>query len=133
MCMWASVKPRTSPKLVPMAARPDRATVPQDRYAMASGCYGLKSVRTGTWVKRDGDAFRTGAGSWSTGTPLHFQATDLGRYLLYGKDGDFLANGTPVPVESPIPLPAGTPAERIQAEDAPSALPPRDTKSLRVP
>ncbi len=94
-----------SPKLVPMAARPDRATVPQDRYAMASGCYGLKSVRTGTWVKRDGDAFRTGAGSWSTGTPLHFQATDLGRYLLYGNRKDFVAQhhdalGTSDAVES---------------------------------
>jgi hypothetical protein len=74
-----------------MAARPDRATVPQDRYAMASGCYGLRSVRTGTWVKRDGDGFRTGAGSYSTGTPLHFQATDLGRYLLYGNRQDFVA------------------------------------------
>ena len=94
-----------SPKLVPMAARPDRATVPQDRYAMASGCYGLQSVRTGTWVKRDGDAFRTGAGSWSTGTPLHFQATDLGRYLLYGNRKDFVAQhhdalGTSDAVES---------------------------------
>ena len=38
----ADQRTEPSPKLVPMAARPARATVPQDRYAMASGCYALQ-------------------------------------------------------------------------------------------
>ena len=46
------------------------------------------------------------------------QATDLGRYLLYGKDRDFLANGAPEPVDSlPLPLPAGSPGRADPGRD----------------
>ena len=65
--------------------------MPENRYAMAGGCYALKSQRTGKWVGRDGSAFGAGATGSSGGTPFHFQATDLGRYLLYGDQRDFVA------------------------------------------
>jgi len=60
------------PKIVPLAARPARATVPQDRYAMAGGCY-------------------TATAQGHTLGPLHFQATDLGVYLLFTADKQFVA------------------------------------------
>ncbi len=94
-----------SPRLVPVAKRPGRHATPQNRYAMAGGCYGLKSVRTGRWVRRDGDGFRAAAGRYTGSLPLHFQATDLGRYLLFGDRSDFVAQhrgplGTTNAVES---------------------------------
>jgi hypothetical protein len=80
-----------APRLVPLAKAPSRRSVPQNRYAMASGCYALRSVRTGRWVRRDGAGFRTSTASRALALPLHFQATDLGKYLLYGTLKDFVA------------------------------------------
>lgn len=48
------------------------------RYALAGGCYELRSQQTGRAVMADAGPFR-------------MQATALGRYLLYGKARDFLA------------------------------------------
>ena len=93
----------------------------QDRYALANGCYGLKSLSTGSFAAKTADGGFTANADQAKAERFRMQATDLGRYLLYGKDRDFLASGTPEPVDSlPLPLPAGTPAERIQAETAPS-------------
>ncbi len=97
------------PRLVPLAKAPGRRAVPQDRYAMASGCYALRSTRTGRWVRRAGDGFAAFAGSRSGGTPLHFRATDLGRYLLYGDRSDFVAQD-----ENPL-------TSRVVSADAPSS------------
>jgi hypothetical protein len=78
------------PTLVPTASPAARATSPQDRYAMAGGCYALQSATTDKWIVRDGAGYRA-AGSTPTGAlPFHFQATDLGTYLLYGPDKTFL-------------------------------------------
>ena len=87
----AQQRKEPSPKLVPLSQRSARRTVPESRYAMAGGCYALKSQRTGKWVGRNGEGFRAAAGSYSGGLPLHFQATDLGRYLLYGDRPDFVS------------------------------------------
>src|SRR5688572_15046879 len=54
------------PELTTARIRDARATVPQNRYAMAGGCYRLR-----------GDA-------------IHFQATDLGTYVLYNRAKEFL-------------------------------------------
>jgi hypothetical protein len=54
------------PRLTTVPLRDPRRTVPQDRYVMAGGCYRLR------------------------GTPVHFQATQLGRYLLYSPGKRFL-------------------------------------------
>jgi hypothetical protein len=87
----ADQRSEPSPRLVPLSRQPDRRAVPQDRYAMASGCYALQAVANDRWVRRDGAGFRAAAARRSGGLPLHFRATDLGRYLLYGDRSDFVA------------------------------------------
>ena len=54
----AVAKQRTEPQpeLVPVAKRPDRRDVPEDRYAMAGGCYALQAG-SGKWVARSADGF----------------------------------------------------------------------------
>jgi hypothetical protein len=91
----AGQRSEPSPKLVPLAERPSRRAVPQDRYAMAGGCYGLQAA-SGTWVRRSVSGFTAAASSLTSAVPLHFQATDLGKYLLFGERKDFLAQGTGV-------------------------------------
>ncbi|HET8953918.1 MAG TPA: Coagulation factor 5/8 type domain-containing protein, partial [Solirubrobacteraceae bacterium] len=107
--------------LAALAAAP--AAHAQDRYALAGGCYGLKSLATGAFAVKTADGAYTAQASQTDAERFHLQATALGRYLLFGRDGDFLANGTPAPVDTVVdlPVPGGTPGERIQAEDAPSA------------
>ena len=66
----------------------ERAATPEDRYAMAGGCY---VIRAGdAYVAREGDGFSTTAPR-ETATPFHFQATDLGKYLLFGPAEEFVA------------------------------------------
>ena len=102
-----------------LAAAP--AAQAQDRYALANGCYGLKSLSTGSFAAKTADGGFAANADAAKAERFRMQATDLGRYLLYGKERDFLANGTPEPVDSlPLPIPAGGPGERIQAETAPS-------------
>ena len=69
------------------------ATVPQDKYAMAGGCYALKSNTIGKWVVRYGaTGYRATAGSSSTAEPFWFQATDLGQYLIWDSQKRFLSS-----------------------------------------
>ena len=68
-----------------------RRPVPEDRYAMAGGCYTVREATRGGYLTRMGDGrvtLNTGA---ETAEPLHFQATRLGSYLLYGTGEDFVA------------------------------------------
>jgi hypothetical protein len=55
------------PQLTTTAVREARQPVPEDRYAMARGCYSM------------------------AGQPIRFQATDLGSYLLYTRDRSFVS------------------------------------------
>ena len=57
------------PTLTHVRVKPKRLKRPQDRYAMANGCYGLG------------------------GQKIFFKPTDLGQYLLYTADRQFLVNG----------------------------------------
>ncbi len=57
------------PKLTRARITRPRAARPQDRYAMANGCYSL------------------------AGTPIYFEPTDLGDYLLYDADRRFVTAG----------------------------------------
>ncbi len=84
------------PRLVPGPAPTRRRATPENRYAMAGGCYALGA--NGRWVVRSGDGFRASAARASGAAPLHFQATDLGKYLLYGTGRDFVAAGSGDPV-----------------------------------
>ncbi|MCU1593174.1 MAG: hypothetical protein JWO12_566, partial [Frankiales bacterium] len=68
-----------------------------DRYAPANGCFALASVASGKLVTRTGTLF---AASGTRGEPFHFQAFDLGKYLLLGSHSDFLATAAqPLPTQ----------------------------------
>jgi microsomal dipeptidase-like Zn-dependent dipeptidase len=109
----AAQRTEPDPQLVPVAKQADRRDVPQNRYAMAGGCYALQSTRTDRWVRRDGDGFRASAGRRSNAEPFHFQATDLGRYLLFGSARDFLAQSDSGPLgDGDTVVSAPEPSER---------------------
>lgn len=68
-----------------------RSTVPTDRYELAGGCYVARAFGTGHYVVRAGEGFAATGTSASTAEPFHLQAYDLGKYLLYASQSDFLA------------------------------------------
>ena len=81
-----------------------------DRYALAGGCYALKSVATGKFVAKAADGgYRASAGGAGGAEPFRMQATTLGRYLLYGAKRDFMGVGkpSPIPVATPDQPAAG--------------------------
>ena len=61
------------------------------RYALANGCYGLKSNSAGKFVVKGSDG-RYAATTVDAGgaEPFRMKATELGAYMFYGKQGDFL-------------------------------------------
>ena len=65
----AAQRKMKDPTLAHVRAVQKRLKRPQDRYAMANGCYGLG------------------------GQKIYFKPTDLGQYLLYTADRQFLVNG----------------------------------------
>ena len=79
----------TGPQPAPPA--PPRGPVPEDRYDLAGGCYGVQSVHNGAFLARTAGSFAATASTLAGAEPFHFQATDLGRYLLYGTARDFVA------------------------------------------
>ena len=86
----ASERRLPDPGLTTVPAMQTRLDRPQDRYAMAGGCYTL-SPRAGSYVKRSGTGAGVRASRLRTATRFRFQATDLGTYLLFARGGDFLA------------------------------------------
>lgn len=63
----------------------DRRTQPEDRYAVAGGCYTLESAGQG-YVVEDGGALSVSPDA-AAAEPFHFQATRLGEYLLATNEG----------------------------------------------
>jgi hypothetical protein len=80
------------PSLVPTQSAQMRphAAVPEDKYAMASGCYALQSSTNQKWVVRSGTGYKASAADAAQAEPFHFQATDLGSYLLWDSHEKFL-------------------------------------------
>ncbi|HWH32299.1 MAG TPA: hypothetical protein VNU01_06470 [Egibacteraceae bacterium] len=78
----------TGPQQPP--ADPPQGREPGDRYDLAGGCWAVQSAASGGFVRRDGGGFAATADA-AGAEPFHFQATDLGRYLLYGSAQDFVA------------------------------------------
>ena len=96
------------PELVPAEDPAPRATEPPDRYAMAGGCYALQAAETGRWIVRAGLSYQATGGDLAGAEPFHFQATDLGTYLLYGTGRTFMGQGL-LGAVAPVPTPgAGT-------------------------
>ncbi|MEO6606385.1 MAG: hypothetical protein ABIN55_12280 [Aeromicrobium sp.] len=81
------------PKLISTATPAPRAAVPTTQYAMAGGCYALQSKSNGKWIARAGTGYSASSATIATAEPFHFQATDLGTYLLYGKPATFMTEG----------------------------------------
>ena len=63
----------------------DRLPQPEDRYAVAGGCYTLEAPGQG-WVSRAGGDLQLSRDP-AAAVPLHFQATRLGEYLLALNEG----------------------------------------------
>lgn len=63
----------------------DRLSQPEDRYALAGGCYTVELPGAG-YVTRSGDTVSLTADP-EAAEPFHFQATELGRYLLATNEG----------------------------------------------
>ncbi len=70
----------------PTSAQP----APTDRYALAGGCFTARTSGGDYLTRIDNTATAT-ATSHADAEPWHLQATDLGRYLLFGTERDFLA------------------------------------------
>ena len=69
------------------------------RYTLANGCFALG--QGGSYAVKAAGGYESSAGSIAGAEPFRMQATDLGRYLLYDSDREFLAdsgliNGQPV-------------------------------------
>src|SRR5690606_30906546 len=58
----------------------DRLPFPEDRYALAGGCYAIEAPGAG-FVTRDSGALTLTADA-AAAEPFHFQATRLGQYLI---------------------------------------------------
>ncbi|MGI9021098.1 MAG: hypothetical protein ACR2G3_10350 [Solirubrobacterales bacterium] len=69
----------------------------EDRYSLVHGCFALRSVSRDQYVAKSGNGYTATAASPAAAEPFRMQATDLGKYLLYGAAEDFLAvDTTPV-------------------------------------
>ena len=51
---------------------------------------GLQSTTNDKWVVRSGTGYAATAADLSGAEPFHFQATDLGSYLLWDNDKEFI-------------------------------------------
>jgi len=94
------------PELVPTQSAELRphADVPEDIHAMAGGCYALQSTTNNKWLARSGNGYVASAADAASAEPFHFQATDLGSYLLWDSRKRFVrSNVPPTVVGSPGP------------------------------
>ena len=65
--------------------RGERAETPEDRYALAGGCYRMRSVSADAHLAHEDDGY-TATANDDEAVTFHLQATDLGRYLLFDPD-----------------------------------------------
>jgi hypothetical protein len=119
-------------QLVTDRAVDDRLPQPEDRYAVAGGCYTLEAPGQGYLTGQDGAVSVTP--SPEDAEPFHFQPTRLGEYLLGTNEGRdtrydgawwdvraYLAAGTPRTPGTPgTPVDRALPATGVTLADAPS-------------
>ena len=84
----------------------------EDRYDLVHGCYGVRAVSDGDYLAKAGNGYTALADTLDGAEPFRMQATDLGKYLLFGEAEDFLA----ISQADPLPPPVGG----IVSDDAPS-------------
>lgn len=103
----ARQRAQREPRLVKKRLSTPRRSRPENRYAMANGCYAVQNLRTERWLDTTGTPSFRGA-TRAAGTPLFFKPSDLGRYLLWSPAHTMLrANGgalatTPTPGPSAV-------------------------------
>ncbi|MDF1693205.1 MAG: peptidase M19 [Zhongshania sp.] len=74
---------------------PTTDSAPQNRYAMANGCYALQSAQTDKYTVAASDgSYSNTAASVATAEAFYMQAATLGKYLFYSKDKRLLTAGT---------------------------------------
>ncbi len=97
------------PDLVPTQSAELRphADVPEDEYAMAGGCYAMQATSNGKWVARSSNGYVASAADAASAEPFHFQATDLGSYLMWDSGKRFIRSVFP-PKVTPSKDPAKT-------------------------
>jgi hypothetical protein len=78
------------PSLRTVRVRERRRATPEDRYAMAGGCYSLRAPG-GRYAARTATGMRMSSRREAGAAPITFRATDLGTYLLFGTERDFVA------------------------------------------
>ncbi len=72
------------------ATAPARAAQDDAVYGLANGCYTLTSTSSGQAVALVGSGWALGPAA--AAAPFHFKAVTLGRFMLYGPGGAFLAS-----------------------------------------
>ena len=88
------------------------------RYELANGCYALRSQPLGRFVAKSGDGgYQARAATVGEAEPLRMKATELGQYMLFGREGDFVARGS----SDPTDVLSGAPSDRAEPAGAPSA------------
>ncbi len=90
------------PRLTTAPVRPGYPERPRNRYRLAGGCYTLQAPG-GDYLRVRGGGLRLDAARPDGSTGLRFQATQLGRYLLFTPGGDFVhadpSGGPDTPLE----------------------------------
>ncbi|GAB2778121.1 hypothetical protein GCM10027020_34530 [Nocardioides salsibiostraticola] len=86
---------RKEPQLTTAPLTTPRAFHPENRYAMANGCYTLRSP-SGAYLKRDRRELSLQRVVRGKATRYTFKATDLGSYLLYAKHKSFMSGADDV-------------------------------------
>jgi microsomal dipeptidase-like Zn-dependent dipeptidase len=89
------------PAKAPPARSLAAATGNDRRYALANGCYALRSPAAGGLVAKDLGGYRATAGSAGEAEGFRMQATALGSYLFYGRDRDFMAGNATTDLVAP--------------------------------
>jgi hypothetical protein len=117
-----------APAKAPPARSLAAATGDDRRYALANGCYSLRSQASGGLVVKDPAGYSAAFGAPGTPEAFRMQATRLGSYLFYGRDRDFMAAGT---LENVAPAAGAGPDADWQVNVAPGnaftiALPSRN-------
>jgi hypothetical protein len=90
--------------LLVLAAVPAAAGAADSRYALAGGCYSLRSNDTGRYVAEQPDGrYAATASVPGAAQSFRMKATALGSYLLYAGRANYLAKGTGGIVAARVP------------------------------
>ncbi len=89
-----------APSLLAPAQAASASKADDARYSLANGCYALRARAPGRFAAKSGAGYSAAAGAVGAAEPFRMKATALGRYLLYGRQGDYLAATAQNGVES---------------------------------